>query len=63
MNWNTKYIVLVIVLIISLVSVALNGLVTITILVITGFVFWVLQVTKKYQSKGVTNNSEVKSQM
>jgi hypothetical protein len=47
----------------SLVSIALNGFVTIIVLVIGGFAFWILQVTKKNQSKDVTNHSKVKSQL
>jgi hypothetical protein len=49
MNWNTKYVILVMILISSLISITLNGLVTIIILVSGGFVFWFLQVAKKHQ--------------
>jgi len=61
MNWNTKYIVLVIILISSLISITLNGLATIIILVSGGFVFWLLQVVKKHQNTDV-HDSHVKSQ-
>jgi hypothetical protein len=53
MNWNTKYVILVIILASSLVSMALNGLVTIIILVSGGFVFWLLQVAKKHKITAV----------
>lgn len=49
MNWNTKYVILVMILVSSLVSMVLNGLVTIIILASVGFVFWLLQAVKKHK--------------
>lgn len=61
MNYNTKYVILVIILVSSLSSMILNGLVTIIILLGVGFVFWLLLATRKYQSINV-NKPSVKSQ-
>ena len=61
MNWNTKYVILVMILVSSLVSIVLNGLATIIILVSGGFVFWLLQVAKKHKIP-VVNDSHIKSQ-
>ena len=49
MNWNAKYVILVMILVSSLVSMVLNGLVTIIILTSVGFVFWLLQAAKKHK--------------
>ena len=60
MNYNTKYVILVIILVSSLSSMILNGLVTIIILLGVGFVFWLLLAARKYHSN--VNNPSAKSQ-
>jgi hypothetical protein len=58
MNWNTKYILLVIILVSSLVSIALNGIVTIAVLVAGGFIFWIFSVIRKDKSERVAHSEE-----
>jgi hypothetical protein len=49
------------ILISSLVSIALNGLVTIIILLGGGFAFWLLHIVKKHQIPAM-NDSHIESQ-
>ena len=58
MNWNTKYVLLVVILVSSLVSIILNGIVTIAVLVVGGFIFWIFSVTRKNKSQRVAHSEE-----
>ena len=60
MNWNAKYVILIMILVSSLVSIALNGLVTIMILLGGGFALWLLQIVKKYKIPAM-NDSHIES--
>jgi chromate transport protein ChrA len=60
MDWNKKYVLLVVILVSSLVSITLNGIVTIAVLIIGGFIFWIFSVAKKNKNQHVSH-SEIKS--
>lgn len=61
MNWNTKYVILIMILVSSLVSIVLNGFATIIILLGGGFALWLLQIVKKHKIPAM-NDSHIKSQ-
>ena len=58
MDWNKKYVLLVVILVSSLVSIALNGIVTIAVLVVGGFIFWIFSVIRKNKSGRIAHSEE-----